>query len=38
MAPTSIGQTGGSQPHDNMMPFLCANFIIALQGIFPTRN
>jgi microcystin-dependent protein len=30
--------TGGSQPHDNMQPFLVANFIIALEGIFPSRN
>lgn len=29
---------GGSQAHDNMMPFLPLNFIIALQGIFPSRN
>jgi microcystin-dependent protein len=29
---------GGSQPHNNMMPYLTLNFIIALQGIFPSRN
>jgi len=29
---------GGSQPHDNMSPYLVLNFIIALQGIFPSRN
>ena len=29
---------GGSQPHDNMFPFLCVNFIISLFGIFPTQN
>ena len=29
---------GGSQPHDNMQPFLCVNFIISLFGIFPTQN
>ena len=29
---------GGGQPHDNMSPFLCVNFIIALQGVFPARN
>ena len=34
----SIGNTGGSQPHDNMSPYLVLNFIIALQGIFPSRN
>lgn len=27
---------GGSQPHDNLMPFLCVNFIISLFGIFPS--
>ena len=34
--PTS--DTGGGQGHDNMSPFQCVNFIIALQGIFPSRN
>lgn len=29
---------GGSQPHENRQPFLVLNFIIALQGIFPSRN
>ena len=29
---------GGSQPHDNMMPFLCVSFIISLFGIFPTQS
>ena len=29
---------GGSQPHNNMPPFLALNFIIALQGIFPPRG
>lgn len=29
---------GGNQPHENRMPFLTVNFIIALQGIFPSRN
>ena len=28
---------GGSQPHDNMMPFLCVSFIIALTGIYPPQ-
>jgi microcystin-dependent protein len=27
---------GGSQPHENLMPFLCINFIISLFGIFPS--
>jgi len=34
----SCGLTGGSQPHTNLMPSLCITFIIALQGIFPSRN
>jgi len=29
---------GGSQPHENMSPYLVLNFIIALQGIFPSQN
>jgi microcystin-dependent protein len=29
--------TGGSQPHSNIQPYLCINFIIALVGIFPSR-
>lgn len=38
MNPAMIGNTGGSQPHTNIQPYLCVNFIIALQGIFPSRN
>jgi microcystin-dependent protein len=34
----TIGNVGGSQAHENMSPFLVLNFIIALQGIFPSRN
>jgi len=30
--------TGGSQPHTNMQPYLCLNFVIALQGVFPSSN
>ncbi|HEV2802036.1 MAG TPA: tail fiber protein [Pyrinomonadaceae bacterium] len=30
--------TGGSQPHENMQPYLTLSFCIALQGIFPSRN
>jgi microcystin-dependent protein len=29
---------GGSQPHNNMQPYLGMNFIIALQGVYPSRN
>ena len=38
MNPGTITSVGGSQPHNNMMPYLTLNFIIALQGIFPSRN
>ena len=34
----AITSMGGSQPHDNMMPFLTINFIISLQGIFPSQG
>jgi microcystin-dependent protein len=36
--PASVGPAGGSQPHDNLMPFLCVNFIISLFGIFPSQT
>lgn len=36
--PQSVTNVGGSQPHNNMMPYLVLNFCIALQGIFPSRN
>lgn len=36
MNPVSITNTGGSQPHTNMQPYLVLNFCIALQGIFPS--
>jgi microcystin-dependent protein len=38
MAPNAVTNAGGSQPHNNMMPYLVLNFIIALQGIFPSPN
>jgi len=38
MAPTAISTVGGSQPHDNMPPYLCVSFIIALEGIYPSRS
>jgi microcystin-dependent protein len=38
LAPSTISNIGGSQPHNNMMPYLVLNFIIALQGIFPSQN
>jgi microcystin-dependent protein len=33
-----ITPQGGSQPHDNMQPFLCINYIISLFGIFPSQT
>jgi microcystin-dependent protein len=38
MDPGAIGSAGGSQPHDNMLPFLVIHFIISLFGIFPSQN
>ena len=38
MNPFATSITGGSLPHNNMMPFLTVNFCIALQGIFPARS
>ena len=38
MSNSAIGSAGGSQPHDNMMPYQVVSFIIALEGIFPSRN
>lgn len=34
----SVSNVGGSQPHENRQPFLVLNVVIALQGIFPSRN
>ncbi len=34
----SSDPTGGSQPHENFMPYLCVNFIISLFGIFPSQT
>lgn len=38
LAPSSVTNTGGSQAHLNMQPFLTLSFCIALQGIFPSPN
>jgi microcystin-dependent protein len=38
LAPAAIAASGGNLPHSNIQPFLCINFIIALNGIFPSRN
>lgn len=37
MAFQGLAPTGGSLPHNNMMPYLTVNFCIALQGVFPQR-
>ncbi len=37
MNPSTIGITGSSLPHNNMMPYLTLNFCIALQGVYPPR-
>jgi len=38
MRPDTVTNTGGSQAHLNMQPFLSLNLCIALEGIFPSRN
>jgi microcystin-dependent protein len=38
MAADAVGNSGGSQAHLNMQPFLTLSFCIALQGIFPSPN
>jgi len=38
MASESMSFTGGGQSHDNTQPFLVLNFIIALQGLYPSRG
>jgi microcystin-dependent protein len=37
MAPDAITLSGGGQPHDNVQPYLCIRYIIALQGIVPPQ-
>ena len=38
MANNMIAPVGGSQPHENMQPFLCVSFIISLYGIYPSPS
>ncbi len=38
MDPNMVGPSGGSQPHNNMQPYLALTFIIALQGVYPPRS
>ena len=35
---TNIVPDGGNQPHNNMQPYLTVNYVIAMQGIYPSRN
>lgn len=37
-ATTAIAHTGGNRSHTNLMPTLCVNFIVALFGIYPSRQ
>jgi microcystin-dependent protein len=36
--PDAVGVSGGSLPHNNMMPYLTLYFCIALQGVYPPRG
>lgn len=38
LSSSMVTQVGGSRSHTNLMPFLCVNFIIALVGIYPSRQ
>ncbi|HKW28032.1 MAG TPA: tail fiber protein, partial [Verrucomicrobiae bacterium] len=38
MSPQALAIAGGGQPHNNLPPYLCLTFIIALQGVFPARS
>lgn len=38
MGESTIGETGENDPHSNMMPYLCVNFIICLTGLYPQRS
>jgi microcystin-dependent protein len=38
LAPSAISPVGGSQPHENLAPYLCISFIISLFGVFPQQT
>lgn len=38
MNANTLSSFGGSQPHDNMQPYLALNFCIALSGVYPSRS
>lgn len=37
-APSSVSSAGGNQPHSNIQPILALNYLIALEGVFPSQN
>jgi len=38
MAPSALSSGGGSQPHTNLQPYLCIDFIISVYGLFPSPS
>lgn len=38
LLPATVSNVGGSQAHENRQPYLVLNYIVALQGVFPSRN
>lgn len=38
MSASECGSAGGSQPHNNMMPYLTLTYVIAMSGVFPSRS
>jgi microcystin-dependent protein len=38
MAPNVVTPVGGSQPHENLQPYLTISYIISLYGVFPTQS
>ncbi|WP_348789228.1 tail fiber protein [Leifsonia sp. NPDC080035] len=38
LSPLTVAPTGGGLPHENMAPYLALTYVIALQGVFPSRN
>ena len=38
LSASAVTPVGGSQPHENMQPYLCINYIISLFGVFPSQT
>jgi microcystin-dependent protein len=38
MSPVAFTAAGGSRPRNNLPPYLAVTFIIALEGVFPSRS